>query len=46
LCMGHKNIEVPSDNVGAWRGIFEPSTATLEVECKRARKYPYAPCTT
>jgi hypothetical protein len=33
LCMGHKNIEVPSDNVGAWRGFFEPSTATLEVEC-------------
>jgi hypothetical protein len=30
------NIYVPSDNVGTWRGIFEPSTATFEAERERA----------
>jgi hypothetical protein len=32
-----KNIYVPSDNVGTWRGFFEPSTVTFEAERKRAR---------
>jgi hypothetical protein len=32
-----KEYEVPSENVGAWRGVFELSTITFEVERKRVR---------
>jgi hypothetical protein len=39
LQLGNKHIEVPSENVGTWRGVFEPSTVTFEVERERAHRY-------